>query len=178
LSAEPTVVDATVLNRFAAAERIKALPTALGGPGAVCRSVWDPCEPVGDDEFRSEIARTAAVQRRRADERRRPAADRERARRVAEEYDDLERLHANGNLIVLDLDDEERRLAAQLMSPDHATGLGLPFGLAPSAAGSVTIAVNRDWEMASDDNDAARALSALRPGRSMITAETLLATCA
>lgn len=178
MPAEPTVVDATVLNRFAAAEQISALPAALGVPGAVCRLVWDPEEPAGNDDFRSEITRTAAIQRRRANERRRPPADRDRARRLAEEYDNLERLHANGDLVVVELDDEERQLAARLMSAEHAIGLGLFFGLAPSAAGSVTIAVNREWEMASDDNDAERALKALRPGRMMITTETLLATCA
>lgn len=179
MQAKPTVVDATVLNCFAAAERMRDLPVALARTGAVCRAVWDPDEPTGGDErFRGEINRTSAVYRRRSDEPRRSAEGRARARRLADEYADIERLHANGDLLVIDLDDEERRLAAELMSPEHTRAIDLPFGLAASTAGSVAVTIRRKWELASDDSDAIRALRAHHPGRSTIGSEMLLAVCA
>ena len=179
MQGDPTVVDATVLNCFAAAERMRDLPVALGGPGAVCRAVWDPDEPAGGDErFRGEINRTSAVHRQRSDERRRSAEGRVRARRLANEYADIERLHARGDLLVVDLDDEERQLAAHLMSPEHTRAINLPFGLAASAAGSVALAISREWEFASDDSDACRTLRAHHPGRFTIGSQTLLAVCA
>jgi hypothetical protein len=59
LPAEPTVVDATILRGFALADRMHHLPTALGGPAAVCRAVWDPDEEPGwCDQSRSELTRS------------------------------------------------------------------------------------------------------------------------
>lgn len=175
MPAEPIVVDATVLRRFALADRIHELPAALGGPAAVCRAVWDPDEEPGIcDQGRSELTRSIAVQHHRYQDGRRTAQDRAAARHLCQQLATVRSLHDSGGLLVIDLDDPEAQLCAELVSRHRASAFGLTFPLAPSAAGSVAVAATRSWRLASDDQDAHTALRSLTGPHLVVTSSELL----
>lgn len=177
MPAEPTVVDATVLRRFALSDRIHELPTALGGPAAVCRAVWDPDEEPGIcDQGRSELTRSVAVQQRRCQDGRRTAQDREAAQQLSQQLAAVGSLHDSGGLLVVDLDDAEEQLCAELVSRQRASAFRLAFPLAPSAAASVAVAATRTWRLASDDQDAHTALRSLAGNHPAVTSTELLPT--
>ena len=177
MPAEPTVVDATVLRRFALADRIHRLPAALGGPAAVCRAAWDPDEEPGIcDQGRSELTRSIAVQHHRYQDGRRTAQDREAARRLSQQLATVGSLHDRAGLLVVDLEDTEEQLCAELVSRHRASAFRLPFPLAPSAAASVAVAATRTWRLASDDQDAHTALRSLAGNHRVVTSSELLQT--
>jgi hypothetical protein len=179
LLAEPTIVDATVLRCFAMADRIHRLPAALGGPAAVCRAVWDPDEEPGIcDQGRSELTRSIAVQQHRHQDGRRTAQDREAARHLSQQLATVRSLHDSGGLLVVDLDDTEEQLCAELVSRHRTSAFRLAFPLAPSAAASVAVAATRTWRLASDDQDAHTALSSLAGNHLVVTSSELLRTSA
>jgi hypothetical protein len=177
LPAEPTIVDATVLRGFALADRMLHLATALGGPAAVCRAVWDPDEEPGQcDQGRSELMRSLTIQERRAQDDRRSAQDRAAAQRISRQLTIVRRLRDGGNLVVIDLDDAEEQLYARLVSTSQASMFRLAFPLAPSAAASVAVAATRAWRLASDDEDAHKALRSCTAKRRAVTTSELLTT--
>jgi hypothetical protein len=179
LPAEPTVVDATVLRRFALADCIDRLPAALGGPAAVCRAVWDPDEEPGIcDQGRSELTRSIAVQQRRRQDGRRTAQDRAAARHRSQQLGTVRGLYDAGGLFVVDLDDAEEQLCAELVSRYRAPAFRLTFPLAPSAAASVAVAATRTWRLASDDEDAHTAARSLAGDHQLVTGAELLEAAA
>ena len=179
MPAEPTVVDATVLRRFALTDSIDRLPAALGGPAAVCRAVWDPDEEPGIcDQGRSELTRSIAVQQHRSQDGRRTAQDRAAARHLSQQLATVGSLHDTGGLLVVDLDETEEQLCAELVSRHRTSAFRLTFPLAPSAAASVAVAATRTWRLASDDQDAHTALTSLAGNHPVVTSSELLPTFA
>lgn len=69
-----------------------------------------------------------------------------------------------GELEVVDLGDDELELFAALTSAESARELGLKLPLGAGEAACVAVAVTRGWTLATDDQDALRALGALSPG--------------
>ncbi len=177
MPAEPTVVDATVLRGFALADRLHHLAAALGGPAAVCRAVWDPDEEPGQcDQGRSELTRSLTIQQRRAQDERRSPQERAAAKRISQQLTTVQRLRDAGDLVVVDLDDDEEQLYARLVSTGQALTFRLAFPLAPSAAASVAVAATRAWRLASDDEDAHTALRGIAAQQQPVTTDELLAT--
>jgi hypothetical protein len=177
LPAEPTVVDATVLRRFALGDLLHRLPAALGGPAAVCRAVWDPDEEPGIcDQGRSELTRSIALQQHRCQDERRTPQDRAVALHLSQQLASVRLLYDTDGLVVVDLDDTEEQLCAELVSRHRALAFRLAFPLAPSAAVSVAVAATRAWRLASDDQDAHTALSSLAGNHLVVTSSELLLT--
>jgi hypothetical protein len=177
LPAEPTVVDATVLRGFALADRMHHLAATLGGPAAVCRAVWHPDEEPGwCGQGRSELTRSITVQECRAQDDRRSGQDRAVAQRISQQLTTVRLLRDAGDLFIVDLDGAEEQLYARLVSTSQASMFQLAFPLAPSAAASVAVAATRAWRLASDDEDAHKALRGCAAKRRAVTTSELLVT--
>jgi hypothetical protein len=161
---EPAILDTVVLRYFLLVERTDLLSALLGNPLYVPRVVFDPDEAEAPEAAKSEIGRSIWFQERVAQDRGRLKEARARAARNAQRLREIRRLHANGVIAVVDLTDEELRVFADLSSVEGARGLGLNLALGPGEAACLAVAVSRGWVLATDDQDALRALDRLARG--------------
>lgn len=165
LPAASCVVDTVVLRYFLMADEVHLLLRVVGSPIAVPTIIFDPDEPPeARDVARSEIARSIAYQRRAS---RDPAGDddsRADSARSAERLTQVGDLHAAGDLVVLDLAEAELELVGRLTSPTGCRTFGLRFPLHAGEAACLALAVERNLVLATDDQDALRALDAHAPG--------------
>ena len=163
MSSPNAVVDTVVLRYFLLAERADLLIDLLGSPIGAPRVVFDPEDEGAPIARKSEMRGSVARQQRRAgdmtfdqDER---LASAERARRLAL----IDGLYAEGRLTVLDLDEGERKLAAQLTSPSGCKAFGLRFPLHAGESACLALAVRRELILVTDDNDALAAAATFAP---------------
>lgn len=162
----PAVLDTVVLRYFLFVGRGDLLLRLLGEPLIVPRTVFDPDEGDVPEDAMSEITRSIRFQRRVSEDPARLPEARKRAARNAARLEEVRNLHARGRIRVQELDDTELELFARLTSRDGARELGLRFAREAGEAASVALAIERGWVLATDDQDALRALEALSPGHS------------
>jgi len=162
--ADAAVADTVILRYFLFVHRADLLLELLGTPLYVPRIVLDPDEGSPREEAMSEITRSIFVQRRTAADEGRSPRDREEAERKAEGLEGIRGLHSSGSLQVVDLTTEELATFARLTSSKGARELGLTFRIHPGEAACVAVAVSRRWVLATDDQDALKALEHLSPG--------------
>ena len=161
---EPAVVDTVVLRYFLFVARQDLLVALLGRPLMVPRVVFDPDEGGVPEDAMSEITRSIHVQRKAAADPGRLPTVRTRAATNAERLQGFFGMHERDDAEVVDLDTEELGLFARLTSDEGARSLGLRFAIQPGEAACVALAVKRGWVLATDDQDALKALEALSPG--------------
>lgn len=160
-----TVVDTVILMYFLFVEEAELLLDLAGSPVAVPRIVYDPDE--GDmipETALCEIARCIEFQQSIATDRARDEDSRRRARTNAQRLQSIRDLHASGALTTVDMLPRELRLVSGLTSPSGCKAFNLKFPLDAGEAACLAIAVERDLVLATDDNDALRALTSF-PGK-------------
>jgi predicted nucleic acid-binding protein len=166
-SASPKcVVDTVVLRYFLLVDEADLMLELLEAPIAIPRIVYDDDDegPQVSDDARSEITRSIAYQRRASGD---PARDQDARRVAARNADRLERitaLHTSGRVVIVDLTAEELALVGRLTSPTASKDFGLRFPLDAGEAACLAIAVERALVLATDDDDALRALEHHAPG--------------
>ena len=164
-SLEPSaVVDTVVLRYFLLVERFDLLLTGLGTPLAVPRVVFDPSEQGVPADALSELSQSVRYQEERARDPRLEEAVREQAKSDAVRLGAVRTHHGAGQVITLDMDDEERELFGRLTSARKAADVGLVLGLGTGEAACLAIAISRGLVLVTDDNDALRALERIAPG--------------
>lgn len=161
---DPTIIDTVVLRYFLLVERQDLLLTLLGDPLRVPRMVFDPDEGDVAEADMSEITRSIRFQQRAAVDVGKLKEARDRAARNAQRLDKVRAMHTNGQIVVVDLDDSELELFGVLTSAEGARALGCTLALGNGEAACLAVAIRRGWVLATDDQDALRALDALSPG--------------
>lgn len=161
---DPVVIDTVVLRYFLLVARQDLLLTLVGNPLWVPRAVFDPDEGKAAETDMSEITRSIRSQQRVAGDAERSKDDRRKANLKAKRLDAVRAMHTKGQIAVVDLDDHELTLFADLTSTEGARRLGCKFALGNGEAACLAVAVTRGWVLATDDQDALRALHALSPG--------------
>lgn len=161
-SASPNnVVDTVVLRYFLLVDQADLLLGLLGTPLGVPRIIFDPDEGDIPETARSEITRSIAFQRRGAGDPARDDNSRLVAATNAERLERVAEIHANGEILILDMTAAELEVLGSLTSPSGCKAFGLVFPLDAGEAACIAIAVTRALVLATDDNDALKALRAL-----------------
>lgn len=161
----PAVADTVVVNYFLAVGAFDLLRPLLGGTVQVPRAVFDPDEP--DDvaeEAASELRRGLRLHRQRANDPGIVAALRERSARALPHFETLPDLVARGELVVLDLSDDGLTTFARLRDPTVVAEFSILAGLGVGEAAALALAIGRDYDLATDDQDAIKAAAGLAAG--------------
>lgn len=130
----------------------------------VPRAVFDPDEP--DDvaeEAASELRRGLRLHRQRSTDRGTARELRERSGRALPHFEALPELASRGDLEILDLVGEELTIFAQLRDAKFVSKFSLVAGLGRGEAAALAIAVNRGYDLATDDQDAINVATGLAP---------------
>lgn len=171
----PVVFDTVVINYFLAAGEIELLARLCGRPLAIPRSVFDPDEEdASREEGMSELRRGLHLHRRRCEDEGAPPEVRARSERALPEFERLPELASSGVLRVVDLDDAETILYAELRDAAAVRRFGLVVGLGPGEAAVLAMCAERGWRPATDDNDAIRVASHFLPGVDPLRIRALL----
>ena len=173
----PVIVDTVVLRYFLLAGQFDLLAEVLEDQIMVSRIVYDPVDE-GRDVVHSEMDRSIQFQERRAANLELSADERERAWRFASRLAMIYDLHTSIRIAIADMSRQERELYAKLVSPDHSHEYGLAFPLGDGEAASIAIAVERECTLATDDNDALKALHSLRPDHPYLRIRRILINAA
>jgi hypothetical protein len=173
---EQTVVfDTVVINYFLAAGETVLLASLCGAPLTIPRSVFDPDEDdASREEGMSELRRGLHLHRRRTKDEASPPELRLRSERVLPEFERLPELVSSGLLEVVDLDDAETKLYAELRDAGAVRRFGLVVGLGAGEAAVLAICARRGWRPATDDSDAIRVAEELIPGVKPLRIRALL----
>lgn len=158
----PVVADTVVVNYFVAVGAFDLLRALLGGVVQIPRAVFDPDEQ--DDvaeEAASELRRGLRLHQRRSTDRAIGAELRERSARALPQFETLPERAARGELVVLDLNGDELTTFARLRDPSFVSQFSLIAGLGRGEAASLAIALGREYDIATDDQDAIRVAAAL-----------------
>ena len=158
----PVIVDTVVLRYFLLVERFDLLAQVLGDRITASRIVYD----LGDldkDIVHSEMAISIQIQNIRSADPKRSREERERAEMFAERLSNIHDCCRSGRISVVDMSRRERSIYSRLSSGDNIGGYDIAFPLGDGEAASIAIAVERGWTLATDDNDALKALRKLRP---------------
>jgi hypothetical protein len=159
-----TVVDTVILMYFLFVQEAELLLDLVGRPVAVPQIVYDPDEGAMIPEVaRSEITRSIEYQRGIAIDRVRDEAIRRRARTNAERLQSIHDLHTAGVITTVNLRPDELRMVSSLTSPSGCKAFNLKFPLGAGEAACLAVAFERDLVLATDDNDALKALASI-PG--------------
>ena len=161
LSDKPVIVDTFVLRYFLLTERFDLLAQVLGGRITASRIVYDP----GDLDkviVHSEMPKSIQVQNTRSADSKRSREERERAKMFAERLSKIHDCCRSGRISVVDMSWRERSIYSRLCSEDNIGEYDIAFPLGDGEAASIAIAVERGWTLATDDNDALKALRKLR----------------
>lgn len=162
-SDRPTIVDTSVLLYFLLVGHDELLRHLIGEPLRCPLSVFDPAD--------RSFSETKLVRSDLLSEFRQAIRHYEFATQLGIEPVLLERvkkvdvLYGEGSLEYVEMRDEELRFAALLQSSEGATEHGLRMPLGPGEAACQAIAWNRDWTIASDDEDALKVLDGMSGGR-------------
>lgn len=152
------IIDTVVLLYFLLAEQEDLLGDLIGWPLRVPFAVYDPDDWTGPLESKPRLELSSEI-------------------RQAEEYFDnmaletgdtgatfkinkVNRLYAEDRVVVEDMDPGEQRLADEIQGA-RVLQLGLRASLGPGEAACIAIALQREWTIVTDDNDALKALSGL-----------------
>lgn len=169
----PVVTDTVVVNYFLAVGQIRLLTQLCGGRIYVPRSVFDPDEPDdAPEEVLSELRRGLHLHRRRTSEASaEPGAT--RSRLALPHFEKLPQL-VRGPIRVVDLTNAELLEFSRLRDPQTATEYGLLGPLGAGEAAALAIAGERNWAIATDDQDAIRVAKQLMPTGKPLRIRSLL----
>jgi hypothetical protein len=160
-----TAVDTVILMYFLFVQEAELLFDLVGRPIAVPRIVYDPDEgALVPNAARSEITRSIEYQSGIAKDRDRDEAARTRAQANAERLQSIRDLHTAGEVMTIDLLPGELKLVSSLTSPSGCKAFNLKFPLDAGEAACLAVSVKRDLVLATDDNDALKALASI-PGK-------------
>lgn len=160
----PVVADTAVVNYFLAVGAFDLLRALLGGAVQIPRAVFDPDEP--DDvaeEAASELRRGLRLHRQRSNDRVIGRELRERSALALPQFETLPELAARGELVVLGLSGDELTTFARLRDASFVSQFSLVAGLGRGEAAAVAIALGREYDIATDDQDAIKVAAALAP---------------
>lgn len=175
LSERSVVCDTVVVNYFLAVGQIELLAETLGGTIRIPRAVFDPEEPAGvADEVASELTKGLRLHRRRTETGAAEGELQARSARALPHFERLPQLCADGLLDVLEMTADELATYAQLRDREHVTQFGLIAALGRGEAAALAIARSRRFDVATDDQDAIRALVALAPDLQVLRIRQLL----
>lgn len=158
----PVIVDTVVLRYFLLVEQFDLLAQVLGDRITASRIVYDP----GDLDkviVHSEMAQSIQVQNTRNADPKRSREEKERAKMFTERLSNIHDCCRSGRISVVDMSQRERSIYSRLCSEDNIGEYDIAFPLGDGEAASIAIAVERGWTLATDDNDALKALHQLRP---------------
>lgn len=162
MSCDPNaVLDTVILRYFLFVDRLDLLLELLGRPLAVPRIIYDPEEDDPPDLAACEFTRSIRYQRQASTDPARDAAAQAIAAANATALEQIHDVYARGDLVVVDLDAEERRVMSGLTSPSGCAAFGLILPLDPGEAACIAVAVGRGLCLATDDGDALKALSSI-----------------
>jgi predicted nucleic acid-binding protein len=163
-SERPVVCDTVVVNYFLAVGQIELLTQLLGGSVQIPRTVFDPEEPDDiADEAASELRQGLRLHRRRTEGDGVGGELRARSERALPHFERLPALAREGPLAILEMTADELALYAQLRDRQHVRQYGLIVGLGRGEAAALAIALTREFDVATDDQDAIRVLQAISP---------------
>lgn len=160
----PVVADTVVVNYFLSVGVFDLLRALLGGVVEVPRAVFDPDEP--DDvaeEAASELRRGLRLHRRRSSDRGIARELRERSAEALPHFETLPDLASRGELVVLDLSSDELTTFARLRDASFVSQFSLVAGLGRGEAAALAIALERGYDLATDDQDAIKVAVELAP---------------
>lgn len=174
-----TAVDTVILRYFLFVQEAELLLDIVGRPIAVPRIVYDPDEgPLVPNAARSEITRSIEYQSGAAKDRGRDEAARVQANANAERLQLIRDLHTARAVATIDLLPDELKLVSSLTSPSGCKAFNLKFPLDAGEAACLAISVKRDLMLATDDNDALKALASFPGTRPYERIRKLLITAA
>lgn len=152
------ILDTVVLLYFLLAEQEDLLGDLIGWPLRVPFAVYDPDDWTGSLEPKPRLDLSSEMRQAEAyfDNMAFETGDTGAAFKINK----VNRLYAEGRVVVEAMDPSEQRLADELQG-DRAMQLGLRTSLGPGEAACIAIASKREWTIVTDDNDALKALSAL-----------------
>lgn len=158
---KPAIVDTVILRYFLLVEQFELLTRVLGAPLMVSQLVYDP-EDEGSELAMSEMVRSIYVQTEWSADSKRTVDERQRAAMFTDRLAKIHEHFQRGFISVAEMTDTERSLYGRLASDEHAVDFDLMFPLDNGEAASLSIALERGWVFASDDNDALRVLRKIR----------------
>ena len=167
------IVDTVVLRYFLLVERFDLLAQVLGGRMSTSRIVYDPGD-LDKEVVHSEMAKSIQVQNMRSADPKRSREERERAKMFAERLSNIQDCCRSGRILIVDMSQRERSVYARLSSEDNIGEYDIAFPLGDGEAASIAIAVERGWTLATDDNDALKALRKLRPDQPSLRIRRIL----
>ena len=156
----PVVADTVVVNYFLAVGAFDLLCALLGGAVQIPRAVFDPDEP--DDiaeEAASELRRGLRLHRHRSTDTGIGVELRERSARALAHFETLPELATRGQLAVLDLTSNELATFVLLRDAGFVSQFSLVAGLGRGEAAALAIALEREYDVATDDQDALKVVS-------------------
>ena len=172
---QSTVFDTVVINYFLAAGEIQLLADLFDGSLMMPRAVFDPDEEdAGREEGLSELRRGLHLHRRRCEDDGAPPELRARSQRALPEFERLPEVTSRGVLQVVDLNDDELTVYAQLRDAAHVRRYRVLLGLGPGEAAVLAICSKRGWRPVLTDNDAVRVAEQLLPGVKPLRIRALL----
>lgn len=158
------VCDTVVVNYFLAVGEFELLAKMVGDAVQVPRAVFDPEEPEHiADEAASELRRGLRLHRLRASDDGIGGQLRAKSARALPHFEQLSELCSTGRLVALEMSSEELAIYARLRDRNYVRQFSLIEGLGRGEAAALAIAIERRYEVATDDQDAIKALSALAP---------------
>ena len=158
------VADTVVVNYFVAVGEFELLRQLLGGRVHVPRAVFDPDEPEDiAEEAASELRRGLRLHQRRANDRGVGKELRERSARALPHFKRLAEHASRGEIVALELSPAEMRFYAKLRDKQFVAKHGRIAGLGHGEAAALAIALERDYSLATDDQDAITVAQALSP---------------
>jgi predicted nucleic acid-binding protein len=158
----PVVADTVVVNYFLAVGAFDLLRSLLGSAVQIPRAVFDPDEPEDvAEEAASELRRGLRLHQRRSTDRAIGRELRDRSARALPHFETLPDLAGRGELLALDLTDDELATFGRLRDVSFVSQFSLVAGLGRGEAAAVAIALGRDYDLATDDQDAIKVAAAL-----------------
>lgn len=174
-----SVADTVVVNYFLAVGAFELLRQLLGGAVRVPRAVYDPDEPDEvADEAASELRRGLRLHRKRSTDRHTARELRERSARALPHFEALPELSSRGGLRAIDLAGDELTTYARLRDARFVSRFSLVAGLGRGEAAALAIAVNRQYDLATNDQDAIKVATGLAPNIGIHRIRSLLTRAA
>ena len=156
------ILDTVVLLYFLLAEREDLLGDLVTWPFRVPYAVFDPDDWTGATKPKRRPDLVSEI--RQAEEYFEYAAHETGDTGATFKINKVERLYAEGLIVVEAMKPDERRLADELQG-SRALRLGLRASLGPGESACIAIAYKRQWTLVTDDNDALKVLSRLHGNR-------------
>ena len=159
-----TICNTTPLRHLALARRLDLLSAVLGGSIRTPRQVFDNEEdPDGPAFHVSELGRSQRYFAARADD-----------GEMAERWGRLLEMRARTDLEVIDLDEDELAIYAELQTVEFAKAAGLTAALGPGESAVIAIAESRGWAAVLDDGAARAVLAERAPGCEIATTRQVI----